>query len=112
MLKFKEGYIFILSVALIMTIVETYAQYNLKEYSLNNKLSYIVLGLLFYVVSAIMFMSLLSYEKVGIVNLIWNIMSTLLVFIMGYLVFNESLNSYELVGAVMAIVGLILLGLK
>ena len=111
-MKFKDGFAFILLVALILTIIETYAQYNLKEFSLNRRLPYYILGIILYVVSAMIFMNLLSYEKVGIVNLIWNIMSTLSVFIMGYLIFNESLNNYEMVGAVMAIVGLILLGLK
>jgi multidrug transporter EmrE-like cation transporter len=95
-----------------LTIIETYAQYNLKEYSVGHKMGYYLLGIIFYVISATIFMKLLSYEKVGVINLIWNIMSTLFVFIMGYLMFNENLNSYELVGAVMAIAGLILLGLK
>lgn len=109
---FKDGYVFILFMALILTIIETYGQYNLKEYSLNKRVPYYLLGIILYVVSATIFMNLLSYEKVGVINLIWNIMSTLSVFIMGYLIFNESLNSYEMVGAMMAIIGLILLGLK
>ena len=111
-MAFKNNYIFIILSALILTLIETFGQYNLKEYTLKNNIYFYLFGLLLYIISATIFMNLLSHEKIGVINLIWNIISTLFVFTMGYIIFKESINKYEMVGIIFAVISIILLGLK
>ena len=54
----------------------------------------------------------LQYEGIGIVNFIWNVFSTIIMFTIGVYIFKEKIESLQLIGVVLSLagLGLILMG--
>lgn len=48
----------------------------------------------------------LQYEGIGIVNFLWNILSTILMFCIGIFFFKEKIASLQVVGIILAMLGL------
>lgn len=105
-------YIFILGAAIFLTVIEMSAQYNLKKFNITDNYEFYIIGILLYVITATIFTKLLSYEKIGIVNHLWNIFSSLLGFLMGWMFFSEALTFSEMLGVVLSMLGIILMGVK
>lgn len=103
---------FITFMATIITIIEIFGIYNLKKFNLSNNLIFYIIGGLSYALIAFIFSKLMSSEKIGIINHTWNIMSSILAFIMAYVLFNEKLNKYEMIGVLISLVGLVLMSIK
>jgi multidrug transporter EmrE-like cation transporter len=53
----------------------------------------------------------LQYEGIGIVNFIWNILSTLFGFVIGIYFFNEKVHAMQQIGVVVALAGIALIQL-
>jgi len=51
----------------------------------------------------------LQFGGIGMVNFIWNIFSTLLVFIIGIYMFDEKIRNKQLIGVCLALAGLFLI---
>lgn len=50
----------------------------------------------------------LQYEGIGVVNFFWNILSTILMFIIGVLFFKEKLSNLQLLGVILSLLGLVI----
>lgn len=48
----------------------------------------------------------LEYEGIGMVNFFWNMMSTILMFIIGILLFKEKVAHLQIVGVILSLFGL------
>lgn len=48
----------------------------------------------------------LQYEGIGMVNFLWNVFSTVLMFAIGVYVFGEKIASLQLIGVVLSLAGL------
>lgn len=48
----------------------------------------------------------LQYEGIGIINFLWNILSTILMFGIGIFFFKEKIASLQVVGVILAMLGL------
>ena len=48
----------------------------------------------------------LQYEGIGIVNFFWNILSTILMFAIGIVVFKEKISALKMIGVVLSLLGL------
>jgi len=48
----------------------------------------------------------LEYEGIGIVNFIWNVFSTIIMFVIGIYVFKEKIANLQLIGVVLSLAGL------
>lgn len=48
----------------------------------------------------------LKYEGVGMVNFLWNIFSTIMMFFVGIYVFREKMNNLQFVGVLISLVGI------
>ena len=51
----------------------------------------------------------LNYEGIGMVNFIWNVFSTILMFLIGIYMFNEKLHNLQIVGILLSLLGLFLI---
>lgn len=51
----------------------------------------------------------LEYEGIGIVNFMWNVMTTIAMFAVGIYIFKEKVQNIQLVGAAVSLVGLALI---
>lgn len=102
-------YMYVILLILITTIVEAYSQYNLKMYNNYKTGYYFLIGALGYLIIAGLLTYSYNFGKMGIINVIWNIGSTILILLIGYFYFSEKLTTLQLFGVILAIVGLILM---
>ena len=87
----------------IVSVVEAVGLYFLRSGGVYNTLvSSVIYG---YFVVPLLALTL-KYEGIGIVNLLWNILSTLFGFGIGIYLFNERVHYLQLIGAAFSFVGI------
>ena len=99
----------VLSILILLSTIEIFSLYCLKKYNINKNLNYFVFGLGGYVIIALLLAELFTYEKVGIANHSWNIITSIAGFLVGYLFFKEEINSMELIGIIISIIGIFIM---
>jgi len=67
------------------------------------------LAIALYAIQPIFFRYGLKYEGMGVLNVLWNTLSTVLVALLGIYMFNETLSTTNAVGMVLSILGIILI---
>ena len=53
----------------------------------------------------------LVHQTMGIFNVLWNVLSTLTVCLIGYVVFEEKMSVTNLIGIIFSVVGIVLIGM-
>jgi len=53
----------------------------------------------------------LDYQGIGIVNFVWNVFSTVIMFIVGIYYFKERINNIQQIGVLISLLGLFLVSL-
>ncbi len=104
-------YILVVLVACVLTLIESTSLYNIKEYNIGGQPFNYLLAVGGYALIMLIMSKVLSFAKLGIINHLWNVTGSLTIFIVGYIFFKESLNKYELIGAIFSFIGLILMGI-
>ena len=69
------------------------------------------LSMLVYSIQPLIFYSSLSIESMTIMNVLWDVMSNIIVTIIGFIVFGEILSTKQYIGIVVSLIGITLLGL-
>jgi multidrug transporter EmrE-like cation transporter len=108
----NKTYLFIVMVAIFLTIIEIVGQYNLKQFNLTNSYLNYAVGIFFYIIAIVIFTNMLSYSKIGIINHLWNIFSSVFAFIMAKIFFGETIPLHGLIGIFFSIIGMVLIGIK
>jgi len=89
-----------LQMASAASIVEAFALYSLRA---NNVLA----ASLIYGAGVVPLLSMgLKYEGIGMVNFLWNILSTLFGFGIGIYIFNERIHYLQIIGALLSLLGI------
>ena len=65
-----------------------------------------------YAMQPLVFYQALSLESMTIMNMLWDVMSDILVAVIGIFVFGESLTKIQMLGLVFSLIGITLLGYK
>ena len=65
-----------------------------------------------YAMQPLVFYQSLSLESMTIMNILWDVISDILVAVIGIFVFGESLTKIQMIGLVFSLVGITLLGYK
>jgi drug/metabolite transporter (DMT)-like permease len=104
-------YLYVLFLVLFLILIETGSQYNLKLYNVAGISHNLLFGMVGYIIVALILTYSYNYGKMGIVNHLWNIGSSISVFIVGYLYFNEKLNKMQTIGVIFGLFGMILMGM-
>ena len=106
----------ILGMVISISLVESIALYNLQSYNKqpNKKYFYIIGSAIYGIIIPFLLVKNLKYEGVGMMNFLWNIMSTFIGFTMGILFFGEKIENLQLMGILITLLGLgmVLLGDK
>ena len=61
---------------------------------------------------SLIFYNSLSVESLSIMNIMWDVMSDVIVAAIGIIVFKESLNTIQCIGMLVSIIGIAMLGYK
>jgi multidrug transporter EmrE-like cation transporter len=98
---------------LIMSVVDIGMELSTKYYVLgaSKNVILIITACLLYALQPYIFSKALKYEGIGIMNIIWNVISTCVILGFGVLLFKEKMNNYKWAGVVLSIFGLILLSI-
>jgi multidrug transporter EmrE-like cation transporter len=67
------------------------------------------LAMALYSLQPVFFRYKLEYEGVGVLNVVWNTLSSILIALMGVYVFNEKISTTNAMGMILSIIGVILL---
>ncbi len=103
-------YLYIIILVILLTSIESFSQYNLKLFNKSKSIQYFLLGALGYVIISAMLSYLFGFEKMGIVNNMWNVCSSISIVLVGYLFFKEKLNTAQTIGVVLGVLGVALMG--
>jgi len=86
-----------------VSAVEAFALYFLRAGGLHNT---IIASLIYGGCVVPILAKTLQYEGIGIVNLLWNILSTLFGFVIGIFLFNEKIHYLQLIGGAFSLLGI------
>tara|TARA_A100001011_G_C13591478_1_gene548418 strand:- start:162 stop:485 length:324 start_codon:yes stop_codon:yes gene_type:complete len=93
-----------------LIICETFSQFSLEKMIKTNNYIWLGLGAFGYMlVSFLYYLFLKSGQKIAVANVIWNIGTTICVFLIGTFYFKETLSHRQLFGIVLAICAGVLL---
>lgn len=90
--------------AVIITI-ETAAQLLLDKATYTKNHLYLFGGIICYNVMAYLYYLLLFKGNLGIANAVWNAVSTIVVALLGYLLFSEKMSKTAIFGMILTIIG-------
>jgi multidrug transporter EmrE-like cation transporter len=87
----------------LLTLVEAPALTLLRMGSIEH----IVIAALIFAFAVVPLLSIaLQYEGIGVVNFFWNIQSTILMFVIGIIVFKERHSMLQLFGVILSLIGM------
>lgn len=96
-----------IKIIFLLTILEFIAQILLK-YSIKNA-NYIIFGILCYALVGYVYYIGLKDNKFATMSMAWHIAMTIGTIFVGYIVFNESYSTKEIIGFILGLVSLFLL---
>ena len=96
---------------LIFTIVffESIAQYHIKKSKANHNYLYLLIAMFCYSIVCLLLNRCYDFDGMGMTNFVWSILSIVSMISVGYLVFNESITRYDLLGMALSVMGLYLI---
>ena len=90
--------------AIIITI-ETTAQLLLDKATYSKNYLYLIAGIICYNVMAYLYYLLLFKGNLGIANAVWNAISTLVVALLGFILFSEKMSKKAIFGMILTVIG-------
>ena len=95
-----------------MALVDVLMLSIVKSVSLNSRLlKWMVVPTLVYAVQPWIFLQSLEYETLIIMNLLWDLISNVLVTLVGLILFQETIGPYKLIGVILSFISITLLSL-
>jgi multidrug transporter EmrE-like cation transporter len=103
-MSFKFGF--------FMALVDVFMLSIVKSVSLNSRLlKWMIVPTLVYAVQPWIFLQSLEYETLIIMNLLWDLISNVLVTLAGLILFQETIGPYKLIGVILSFISITLLSL-
>jgi len=91
----------------VIIVAEMVSFWFVKKAAVERKILYLIIAMAVYTLTIFGFYKILQNgNNLGIVNLLWNLFSTLYGFLMGILIFNEKITTLELVGSMFGLLSL------
>jgi multidrug transporter EmrE-like cation transporter len=103
----ETSIVFIFGIAILITIIESFAQNTLKHAQLNNCIWRYILGLLFYVGVGMTLHYAYGSVPLGKMSIIWSCLSIISGITAGYLLYDEIINGYTIIAIFFAIMALV-----
>ena len=89
----------------VIIAVEAIAQLLLDKATYTKNHLYLIAGIIGYNVVAYIYYLLLLKGNLGIANAVWNAVSTLVVALLGFLLFTEKMSKMAIFGMIITIIG-------
>jgi multidrug transporter EmrE-like cation transporter len=84
----------------------------IKFITLNKQyVGWLVLPMLIYMCQPLLFYSSLQYETLTVMNLFWDVISDILITLIGLLVFQEKIGPYKRAGVILSFISMALLSM-
>lgn len=100
----------LLSVFIILIVIsEAIAQNYIKKSSLNGNLNYLLISIFFYFWICVMLYQLYGRNNMGSTFAIWSVTSTISIYLLGFLLYDELLTSNDIIGFGLCTLGLYLI---
>ena len=99
--------------AFYMSFIDVFVFSLLKTnyISSSKKIWILPLSMLIYSFEPFIFYKSLAFESMSIMNILWNVMSNIIVTLTGAFVFGEIFSTYQIIGIILSITGMVLLGI-
>ena len=99
---------------LLIVILENFAQYNIKKNNIKKNNIYMYLAIASYIIVCILLGKCYTIKDagVGITNFVWSILSIVSLIMLGVIVFDETITTYDIFGIILCIFGLYFIFLK
>lgn len=102
-----------LKFGLVMATVDVFMLSIIKKVNLNSKLiKWMIFPTIIYAIQPWIFLKSLEYESLIIMNLLWDLISDVLVTLTGLIIFKESIGPYKLIGVVLSFISITLMSLE
>jgi len=69
------------------------------------------ISMIIYSLQPLIFYKSLTVENMGVMNILWDVISDIIVAIVGLFLFGETLNYTQIIGLILSSIGIILLGM-
>lgn len=99
--------LFVILIAIVT--IEAAAQYFAKKSYVSKEQKYLFYAFVLYGTTAILLYKSYRYSSMGLVNVMWNGLSTVTIILVGMYFFDERLNKYDYIGIVLTLVGIYLI---
>lgn len=99
--------IFILLIVML-SILEIMVFYYLKKYNDNNNILFFIVAVMIYACIAYLISLTFRFQRMGIINAIWNGISLLTIILLGYFAFGEKISGKEFFAIFLIIVAIFL----
>jgi multidrug transporter EmrE-like cation transporter len=93
----------------LIVISEAIAQNYIKKSSINGDLKYLLISTFFYFWICLMLYRLYGRNNMGSTFAIWSVTSTISIYLLGFLLYDESLTCNDIIGFALCILGLYLI---
>jgi drug/metabolite transporter (DMT)-like permease len=97
---------FILLFIILIVIAESFSQHYIKKGSQFSDYRYLILAIFFY--SFVIYFLYILYQeyRMGPIFLLWSIMSTISIYILGHILYKEQITSRDILGSLLCFIGL------
>jgi len=93
-----------------MAVIDSFVLSWLKEYTLGTiSWVYLPIGMMIYGLQPLIFLKSLQYETMTVMNILWDMISDVLVTGIGLFYFKEKLSSIKMLGLAFAFIAIVLL---
>ncbi len=101
-----------LKFGLMMALVDVFMLSIVKTVSLNSRfLKWMIVPTIVYAIQPWIFLQSLEFESLIIMNLLWDVISDVLVTLTGLIIFKESIGPYKLMGVILSFISITLMSL-
>ncbi len=96
----------------LMATVDVFMLSIIKKVSLDSRiLKWMIIPTVIYAIQPWIFLESLQYESLIIMNLLWDVISDVLVTLTGLIIFKESIGIYKLIGVLLSLISITLMSL-
>jgi multidrug transporter EmrE-like cation transporter len=95
-------------IILLISLMETFAQYFLKKYHKNSKSINYILGITFYIILSHLILESYKHSTMGITQILTSGLGIVGVLFSSLYVFNEKLSFTEWIGVLLIIIGMLI----
>ena len=100
-------------IGLILALIDIISMGTVKSITVNKlKQNWMVFAFILYGSQMLIFKYGLEHDSMTVLNLTWNIFSSIIITILGMYYFNESISNLEMYGVLFGVISLFLFGLN